>query len=389
MITFDKYKFNPTMKQFILLCLTAILVLFSNNTLAKDLKINITALGSPLAYSYVYVNGDAKAVANSMGVASIPLSWLDEGDVISASFVGFNGAETVYNSEISTLNEITLNLTTNFVLDEVVVNADIGKIYRKFIKKWTTEFRQKDFKMVFNVSKHIDSVDLKCSGQTVLTYAFRSDSLYNTLDKGKRIKRQTFYPLSPRDTIRRVYKEIDYVTIGDTMNVINNIAYSHHFHLTSFNGIDNKFRMQSPPQDTSLLSYYTPPEVVKYAYLGIIDGYRAFTISEGDDISGGQYIFYFDRNNGVIKKIKNVTLVYNANKEIIRKYASELDMGYIKRSVTIISFKDITENFETKNNFVVEGSIKSVKNTKKKNMNYYSEEFKVAEGIIIDNSRVN
>jgi len=120
------------MRKINFLCLVAFLALFSSNLLAKDLKINVTAQGSPLGYSYIYVNGEIKTTANSMGVALIPLMFLNEGDIISASFVGFNSVKVIFDSNAASKKEITLNLTSDFTLDEVVVKTDLGKFYKKF-----------------------------------------------------------------------------------------------------------------------------------------------------------------------------------------------------------------------------------------------------------------
>ena len=315
-------------------CFVIILVLCSNDLFAKDLKIKVAALGSPLAYSYIYVNGDAKAVADSTGVATIPLTWLEAGDVISASFVGFNGAETIFDSKTDVVNGIVLNMTTDFTLDEIVVKADVNKLYNKYTKKWgTVNLYLKLFALEFDMTKSTDIVNQKANGVTLMSLDFRRKKM--------------------SDPIRYFYQALDTKMEGDTINSINNLAHIFNFHHRNFRKLDLLFRKEVGGSGN-------------YGYMGIVDNYRAFTFSNSDEFSSGQYILYFDKDSGIIKKAVHISLVYDEDKNIILQSKGELEIGFIEDVMAIAAIVHTTEDFEKGVKYVMNITNTSISDINKK-----------------------
>lgn len=343
------------MKQIKFFTLVAFIALFSNNLFAKDLKVKVTALGGSLGYSYVYVNGDIKAVADSTGVALIPMGWLEIGDAISASFVGFNGAETIFDSKIEKVGEIALNLTTDFTLDEIVVKSDVNAIYKEHTKKWqTSRAWRTQYNIKFNTSKYIDSVSTKSSGVVSLLYDFRRKKM--------------------SDPIRLFYNCLGFEAKGDTTNVINNLAYSHYRHIRNLRWLDSSFRNM----------YKGTKEIyIKYGHLGIVDNYRAFTIIRGGAQYSGQYIIYFDKDSGNIVRVEFVALEYDENEKILSKHTSELELGLIDEKFTITSFKDVIENYDENKKFIAECSI-TIEKIKKANYRKFQKRFVEMSRLIVD-----
>lgn len=344
------------MRRIKILCLVALSVLVSNNLFAYDLKIKVTALGGSLGYSYVYVNGDIKAAADSTGVAFIPLSWLKIGDVVSASFVGFNGAETVFDSKLQKTKEVTLNLTTDFSLDEIVVKADVSTLYENYTKKWeVSRGWRTQYNIKFDASTWVDSVSSKSSGEVSLLYDFRRKKM--------------------SEPARLFYNCLAFEAKGDTTNVINNIAYSHYLNIRSFTWLDYAFRNSYRGGEG---------ETIKYGYMGILNNFRAFSISQSNDSGSGQYILYFDKDSGDIMRITYIALKYGENKEVVREFKSEFELGIFHKALTITSFNDTIKYFDDNKKSTIKSLIMSTEQIKKANYRGFERKFVEMKGMILE-----
>lgn len=108
-----------------------------------------------LWYAYVYVNGRAVTVTDSLGLAQVPDDKLTLGDTVSVSYVGTKTQRIVYDKALQQEGEYVFVLPEKYnalVSDEVVVKADIEKLYRKNVERrrpyyymslWTADFGMK------------------------------------------------------------------------------------------------------------------------------------------------------------------------------------------------------------------------------------------------------
>ncbi len=311
------------------LCLFIFTLLSWSYLFATDLKVRITAQGSPLGYSYISVNGEVKATADSMGVAMLPVATLKVGDKIAASFVGFNGAEVTFDSKAEQSKELVINLTNDFTLDEVVVKRNVNKMYDKYIKKWRPSHDyQKAYVIEFN---EVATNSKSCNGTVSLMYDFRRKKM--------------------SEPMRLFYRCLDFKAQGDTTNIINNIAFAHYYYLNRFDLLDQYFRRTSQGVEGVDVSY---------GYLGIIDNYKAFTLNISTEGYNGQYIAYFDKVENTIKRIENNILGYDKNGKIISQNKIELEMGLIDGMFTITSFKDTSIDFKNNKKSETNASVTSV-----------------------------
>lgn len=106
---------------------------------ASPLKLSVRSDGNEaLWYAYVYVNGRAVAVTDTLGFAQVPEGKLKIGDTVSVSYVGTETQRVIYDKALQKAGEHAFVLPEQYALltaDEVVVKADIEKLYRKEVKQ--------------------------------------------------------------------------------------------------------------------------------------------------------------------------------------------------------------------------------------------------------------
>lgn len=120
---------------------------------AAPLKLTVHSdAGEALWYAYVYVNGRAVAVTDTCGVAQVPEEKLNVGDTLSVSYVGTEPQWVVYDKGVQKRGKYAFVLPEKYALlttDEVVVKADIERLYRKKVRQrrayyymslWTADF---------------------------------------------------------------------------------------------------------------------------------------------------------------------------------------------------------------------------------------------------------
>lgn len=103
---------------------------------AQELKVSVRSDSEPLAYAYVYVNGRAAAVTDTLGIAMVPDGRWREGDTLSASYVGTTPDQLVLDKKTIKQGCCELVLPEMYTLkaDEVKVRADIEKLFRKTVR---------------------------------------------------------------------------------------------------------------------------------------------------------------------------------------------------------------------------------------------------------------
>jgi hypothetical protein len=129
-----------------------VLLLVSARTLsAQELKVVVRMNDEPLPMAYVLVNGRQAALTDSFGEAVLDASALREGDRIGAASVGAMTTEVPYDQEMARSGLCTIEMTSDFVLDEVVVRSELTgwDIFSKYTKIPLLFERRHDSKMVF------------------------------------------------------------------------------------------------------------------------------------------------------------------------------------------------------------------------------------------------
>lgn len=103
---------------------------------AQALRVNVRSDREALPYAYIYVNGRAAAVTDSMGVAILPDRKVRAGDTLSASFVGTTPDYAIADGTMLRRGTCDLLLSEMYTLtaEEVKVKADVEKLFRKTVR---------------------------------------------------------------------------------------------------------------------------------------------------------------------------------------------------------------------------------------------------------------
>lgn len=245
-------------------------VLFSSCLYGKGLKVSVKAEEGSLAFSYIYVNGTITCVADSLGVAYLPIDNINIGDSISASFLGFTSSGIVYDSVVAASKEVEINLIATFTADEVVVSVDVMELYKKFVRK-KQYLKNSGRRFHFNFSSNRVN-----------------DENVSVKNRTGEVSFQWYPPL-------RLYKFPKFKVEGDTTNLRDDLV--HAFILTMypaqtvthsrFIGITEFYRRRG---------YST-----RISYKGIRDDYRIFIFTFKNDYISHQEMFCFDKDSGFLK----------------------------------------------------------------------------------------
>ena len=119
-------------------CFIAFIVSFISAQ-ASPLKLSVRSdANEALWYAYVYVNGRAVTVTDTLGFAQVPEEKLKIGDTLAVSYVGTETQRIVYDKTLQKQGEYAFVLPEKYDLltaDEVVVKADLKKLFRKNTKE--------------------------------------------------------------------------------------------------------------------------------------------------------------------------------------------------------------------------------------------------------------
>ena len=102
----------------------------------QEIKVNVVFKNEPLPYSYVSVNGTPIDIANTSGIARIPVNKLNLGDTITSSMLGLLPVSLIYDQQIQQNQSCELVHTTEDVYDlsEVVTTGYGSKSSRKIFR---------------------------------------------------------------------------------------------------------------------------------------------------------------------------------------------------------------------------------------------------------------
>lgn len=238
---------------------------------AASLKLRVrNDANEALWYAYVYVNGRAVTVTDTLGFAQVPDDKLKVGDTLSVSYVGTETQRIVYDKALQQEGEYVFVLPEKYnalVSDEVVVKADIEKLYRKNVERrrpyycmslWTADFGMKI--QMPNAKVHI------IAGKIKFPYILGFDT----------------------DIPRKIITSSD--TTGLSWYINSDLTYA----LTSLHTV--LYVAFRPAAGT-----WKP----SYGYLGKQDGNRIFRISYAEIQPGISYqiLLKADRESGEIKEI--------------------------------------------------------------------------------------
>ena len=108
---------------------------FAGPVIASPMKLSVRSdANEALWYAYVYVNGRAVTVTDTLGFAQVPEGKLNIGDTLSVSYVGTEPQWVVYDKALQKQGEYAFVLLEKYdalVADEVVVKADLKKYFKK------------------------------------------------------------------------------------------------------------------------------------------------------------------------------------------------------------------------------------------------------------------
>lgn len=239
-------------------------LLFFNSGFSKALKVKVISMGEPLAYSYISINGDVKTIADSLGFATLPMSWLNVGDTISASFVGYNAKVSIFDASIKEEGVIRLDLTADFTMEEVVVKIDIERLYKKHTRvgqfyHWGVTYDTK-----FNYTlKNEGEIVKKDSGNLYFTYPYKTEE-----GNWRNVIQAYAYPNS---------------NVEKDSSFISKLIVSVHFPIAHDSRFYNYILRGKAYNKRTL------------GYRGIIDNCRVFTAITKTEEKTTQIICYFDK----------------------------------------------------------------------------------------------
>lgn len=300
------------MKKLILFCL---FIIFTQSATARDLKIRVIALGKPLGYSYVYINGDVKDATDSTGVLFLPKSWFEIGDTISASFVGFEGSQVIYDENIKYASEVTLDLSNSFMLDDIIVGADIRKIYKRYVRKHKLDIENVMFSMQFKRVIQTDSTKSMRKGGISI--------IYSNIESKKS---------------RNAYKYSDFRVECDTVDIVNSIMHAYYYSTVNRNIVDWAFRY----------NHRFDSRKTSYEYNGIEGGNRIFTLVVRSEKELVQHVYYIDMHSGMVKNAATSAIFYDKYNNIDAQYEYEWSYGLLKNILTVVNGKFKIKNLKEK-----------------------------------------
>lgn len=121
-----------------LLSLCGAILLSSAFVSAENLTVRVGSKGEPLPFSYVFVNGRPFSSTNGQGITYILKEGLNEGDSISASYVGMKPGYVIYKKTAAG-NTLNIDLKADALLDKVTVTYEPWDLYWKYVKNWKVD----------------------------------------------------------------------------------------------------------------------------------------------------------------------------------------------------------------------------------------------------------
>ena len=254
---------------------------------AEDLRLHIrNDIGEELPYAYIYVNGNAVAVTDSTGTATIAAGQLNEGDTIKAVCVGTEPEWVVYNAKLQKRGEYQFKLKEIFAVFKaeavtVTATADAEKLFRQHFKKLPS----------LNYNAQL-TADLSMS-----IHGKQNVQVAGKLEADNRISPPNPDPYRPDSPYTPFNSHFRIITASGTVSADTLIHPQLHVGLECMNNVINYIAQGQ-------LGPYKP----NYRYLGMDDNCRVFRITYPNLAPGVglsyQILAKIDENTGRIRRVE-------------------------------------------------------------------------------------
>lgn len=105
---------------------------------AQDFRVTVhNDQNEPLPYAYIHINGRVTTISDSTGNVVLDANRLLPGDTLSASYVGTENAQVIYDEELKAGGKYTFILSEiyqSLTAEEVTVRIDIVDLLRKHLR---------------------------------------------------------------------------------------------------------------------------------------------------------------------------------------------------------------------------------------------------------------
>lgn len=254
------------------------------NWAQQTLTVSVTSDNQlPLPYAYVYVNGRATTITDTLGIAHIPIGGLVVGDTISSEYVGTAPDCKIYTETMQKEGSCRLILDevySTLKAEEVVVKPDIRKMFYKHLRKTPPAPAHSGLEAPFSWE--------------------RTDSAGTRQVKGQILA--TAFAYSERDSSDTwlYYPRIRLQTPDDTTALNDFILHTIH------KGLDHFCRMNNSINSGRLVRRYQG-QTTQYGYLGKKDGCRLFRLTFRTNESPYliiQTLVWLAEDSGIIRKFE-------------------------------------------------------------------------------------
>ena len=248
----------------------------------------------PLPYACIYRNGEPLVLVDTLGYAGISSDKLHLGDTLATTYIGMDSKSIVYTPEMQGQGkyEFVLSETMSLELDEVVVRADIEKMFKKYVELYPSVNYNSILTGRFDM-------DLYYSDGTSDTGLSGSFTLGNE-PRGKGFK----YYYQNGYFYRKISREPQYAdTLSDQVD---------HYLYLSLNHVNYALRiLENMPKNMSC----------RYEYLGKDSGNRIFRVvfsNMGGTGTVFQYVLYADEQTKQVKNVEIQVVAINQNEYNIK-----------------------------------------------------------------------
>lgn len=236
---------------------------------AQDLKIHIKSGSDRLGSSYVFVNSRFAAVADSTGVASLSKKDLHLGDTLKIRFLGFTEGQVIFDKNISELGQIDVMLNTTMNIDDVVVEGDFFKFYKKVVNQNQYISDMCEFKFNFSA--------LYTNGSDTLKYTTGDANLISNWHM-------------------RRFKYYRFKTSGDEIPNLKEMV--HKARIMIISPAQSILKVKSIER-----THKSRDSIFRIKYVGVEDDCNVF-VSSGKFFEGSyQITTYFDRRSRMVRRI--------------------------------------------------------------------------------------
>lgn len=262
--------------------LSLLLLLLVAAAPAQELKVTAhNDVGEALSYAYLYINGKAVAVTDSLGAGVIPATKLTIGDTVSVSYVGTDSQQTVYDNVLRTRAKWEVILTEKYhtlTADEIKVRVDVYKLLNKYLRHSFSIFYNNRF-----------SGDFKWEGSKSVEGRFTAE------ESGRYENRATPSPCT------YALHPIALDTQDDTTGVSGRIRFDIRSMLSDMTSINSIFNFLTYDAD----GFRTRNPKAQLRYLGYKEGLRVFRLTYPMQNGAFQYLAFIDPEAKRVRRVES------------------------------------------------------------------------------------